>query len=83
MTFSGSASGVSKGSCGVDLMCLPLEATTEIVDSSQWSHHSGVTRCTVAIFDVLSLDAPSEPVSFVIQSQGKSSIHPQQQCQKC
>jgi hypothetical protein len=76
--FSGSASGVAKGSCGVDLVCLPLEATAETVespvDSHQWSHHSGVARCTVAIFDVLSSDAPSELVSFVIQSQGKSSI---------
>ena len=27
-----------------------------------------------AIFDVLSSDAPSEPISFVVQSQGKSSI---------
>jgi hypothetical protein len=27
--FSGLASGVAKGSCGVDLVCLPLEATTE------------------------------------------------------
>jgi hypothetical protein len=44
------------------------------VDSHQWSHHSGVARCTVAIFDVLSSDAPSELVSFVVQSQGKSSI---------
>jgi hypothetical protein len=59
-------------------VCLLLEATTEIVESSvdppQWSHHSGVARCTVAIFNVLSSDAPSELVIFVIQSQGKYSI---------
>jgi hypothetical protein len=29
----GSTSGVSRGSCGVDLVCLPLEATTETVES--------------------------------------------------
>jgi hypothetical protein len=34
--------------------------------------------CTVEIFYVLSSDAPSEPVIFVIQSQGKYSICPQQ-----
>jgi hypothetical protein len=59
-------------------VCLPLQAIAEIVespvDSHKWSHHSGVTRCTVAIFDVLSHDAPSELVGFIIQSQGKSSI---------
>jgi hypothetical protein len=59
-------------------VCLPLEATTETVespvDSPQRSHHSGITRCTVAILDVLSSDAPSELVSFVVQSQGKYSI---------
>jgi hypothetical protein len=59
-------------------VCLPLEATTEIVESSvdshQWSHHSGLIRCTVAIFDVLSFVAPLELVSFVIQFQGKYSI---------
>jgi hypothetical protein len=59
-------------------VCLLLEATTETIESSvdpsQWSHHSGVSRCTVAIFNVLSYDAPSELVIFVIQSQGKSSI---------
>jgi hypothetical protein len=49
-------------------------ATTETVKWKHWSRHSGVARCTVAIFDVLGSDAPSEPVSFVIQSQGKSSI---------
>jgi hypothetical protein len=48
-------------------MCLPLEATTG---------NSGVARCTVAIFNVLSSDAPSESVDFVVQSQGKYSIHP-------
>jgi hypothetical protein len=49
-------------------------ATTETVKWKHWSRHSGVARCTVAIFDVLGSDAPSEPVSFVVQSQGKSSI---------
>jgi hypothetical protein len=62
----------------VDLVCLPLEATVEIVespvDSHRWNHHSRVARCTVAIFDVLSSDAPVELVSFVVQSQGKSLI---------
>jgi hypothetical protein len=48
----------------------------------QWSHLSGFSRCTDAIFDVLSSDAPSEPVIFVVQSQVKSSIRPQQWCQK-
>jgi hypothetical protein len=60
--FYGSASGVAKGSSGVDLVCLPLEATTETMESPvyllQWSHHSGFARCTVAIFEVLSSDAP-------------------------
>jgi hypothetical protein len=46
---------------------------TETVELRQWSCHSGVVRCTTAIFNVLSYDAPSESVSFVIQSQGKSS----------
>jgi hypothetical protein len=59
-------------------MCPPLEATVETVespmDSHQWIDHSGVTKCTVAIFDVLSFDAPSKPVSFIVQFQGKSSI---------
>jgi hypothetical protein len=47
--FYGSASGVAKGSCGVDLMCLPMEAMTETTGSPKWSHHNGVTRCTIAI----------------------------------
>jgi len=76
--FSRSTLGVAKGSYGVDLVCFPLEAIAEIVESPvdlhQWIHQSGVTRCTVAIFDVLSSDAPSELVRFVIQSQGKFSI---------
>jgi hypothetical protein len=46
---SGSASGVTRGSCGWDRVCLPLEATTKTTGSPQWSHHNGVTRCTVAI----------------------------------
>jgi hypothetical protein len=40
-------------------------ATTEIVESTQWSR-----QVQVAIFDVLSSNAPSEPVSFVVLSQG-------------
>jgi hypothetical protein len=59
-------------------VCLPLEAKTETVDSPvdshQWSHHSGFTRCTVAIFYVPSSFVPSELVSFVIQTQGKYLI---------
>jgi hypothetical protein len=31
--FFGSSSGVSRGSCGVDLVCLPLGAKTKIVES--------------------------------------------------
>jgi hypothetical protein len=31
--FFGSASGVARGRCGVDLMCLPLGAITETVES--------------------------------------------------
>jgi hypothetical protein len=59
-------------------MCLPLEATAETVESPvdfpQWSHHSGVASAQLQSLDVLSSDAPSELVSFVIQSQGKYSI---------
>jgi hypothetical protein len=33
MIFSRSTLGVAKGRCGVDLMCLPLGATTETVES--------------------------------------------------
>jgi hypothetical protein len=44
--FSRSVSGVVKGSYGVDLVCLPLEATAKTmelpVDFTQWNHHSGV-----------------------------------------
>jgi len=44
--------GVSKGICGVDIVCVPLEATAETmeshVDFHQWSHHvhSCNLRCT-------------------------------------
>ena len=61
--FSRSSSGVSKGNCGVDLMCLPLEATTETMEFPEWSR-----QVQVAIFNVLSSNAPSEPVSFIVQS---------------
>jgi hypothetical protein len=47
---SGSATGVDRGSCGWDRVCLPLEATTKTAGSLQWSRHNGVARCTVAIF---------------------------------
>jgi hypothetical protein len=46
----GSATGVARGSCGWDRVCLPLEATTKTAGSLQWSRHNGVARCTVAIF---------------------------------
>ena len=49
-------------------MCLHLEATNEIVDSSQWSRQVHSRN-----LDVLGSDALSKLVSFVIQSQGKSS----------
>jgi hypothetical protein len=49
-TASKSSSGVAKGKCGFDLVCLPLEATTDRTGSPQWSRHGGVARCTVAIF---------------------------------
>ena len=49
ISFFGSTSSVSKGSFGVDYVCLPLEAITEIVDLPQWSHHNGVSRCIVEI----------------------------------
>jgi hypothetical protein len=51
-------------------VCLPLEATAEtidlLVDSNQWSHHSGVSMCTVAIFYVLSFGAQLQyqPLDF-------------------
>jgi hypothetical protein len=48
--FSGSASGVARGSCGVDLVCLPFGATTETVESPGAS-------CNL---QVLISDAPSE-----------------------
>jgi hypothetical protein len=58
-------------------VCFLLEATAKIMESSiyppQWSH-SGVTKCTVEIFNVLSSDAPLELVILFVQSQGKSSI---------
>jgi hypothetical protein len=41
---------VARGSCGLDRVCLPPEATTNSTGSPQWSRHSGVARCTVAIF---------------------------------
>jgi hypothetical protein len=46
----GSASGVARGSCGWDRVCLPLKATIKMAGSPQWSRHNGVARCTVAIF---------------------------------
>jgi hypothetical protein len=49
-TASKSSSGVAKGKCGLDLVCLPLEATVDRTGSPQRSRHSGVARCTVAIF---------------------------------
>jgi len=46
--FSGSALGVARGSCGVDLVCLPLEAITETMESPQWicQVHSCNLWCT-------------------------------------
>jgi hypothetical protein len=64
-------------------MFLPLEAIAKTMELSQWIQHSGFARCTVAIFDVLSPDAPSEPVSFVVQSHGKYSIRPRKRRHKC
>jgi hypothetical protein len=58
-------------------VCLPLEAIDKTMELSQWIQHSGFTRCIVAIFDVLSPDASSELVRFVVQSHGKYSIRPQ------
>jgi hypothetical protein len=49
-TASKSTSGVAKGRCGLDLVCLPLEATANRTGSPQRSHHSGVARCIVAFF---------------------------------
>jgi hypothetical protein len=49
-TASESAPGVAKGKCGLDLVCLPLEATVDRTGSPQRSRHNGVARCTVAIF---------------------------------
>ena len=59
-TASKFASGVAKGKCGLDLVCLPLEATIDRIGSPQWSRHSGVTRCTVGNLQVLISYAPSE-----------------------
>jgi hypothetical protein len=39
----------------------------------QWSRHSGVARCTVAILIILISDAPSESVDRCRSAQGKSS----------
>jgi hypothetical protein len=49
-TTSGSVSGVARGNCGWDHMCLPLKATINIEGSPQWSHHNGFARCIVEIF---------------------------------
>jgi hypothetical protein len=57
MSASGSHNWNSGVACGFTSM-----------ESPQWSHQ--VHSCNL---DVLGSDAPSEPVSFVIQSQGKYS----------
>jgi hypothetical protein len=49
-TTSRSVSGVARGSCGWDRVCLPLKATIDTTGSPQWSRHNGVTRCIVEIF---------------------------------
>jgi hypothetical protein len=59
-TTSGSVSGVARGNCGCDRVCLPLKATIKTAGSLQWSRHNGVARCTVAILKALISDAPSE-----------------------
>jgi hypothetical protein len=48
-------------------------ATTETVKWKQWSRHSGVARCTVAILIILISDAPSESVNRCRSAQGKYS----------
>jgi hypothetical protein len=61
-TTFGSVTGVARGSCGCDRVCLPLEATIKTTGSLQWSRHNGVAKRTVAISIVLISDAPSESV---------------------
>jgi hypothetical protein len=59
-TASKSSSGVARGNCGLDLVCLPLEATTDRTgsspaESSQWSRQVHSSNLQVLISD-----APSE-----------------------
>jgi hypothetical protein len=70
-TTSGSVTGVARGSCGCDRVCLPLEATIKAAGSLQWSRHNGVARCTVAISVVLISDAPSESANRCRSIPGK------------
>jgi hypothetical protein len=72
-TTSGLVTGVARGSCGCDHVCLPLEATIKTAGSLQWSCHNGVTRCTVAISIVLISDAPSESSNHCRSILGKIS----------
>jgi hypothetical protein len=69
-TFS-SVTGVARGSCGCDRVCLPLEATIKTAGSFQWSRHNGVARCTTTISIVLISDAPSESANRCRSIPGK------------
>jgi hypothetical protein len=70
-TTSGLVTGVARGSCGCDRVCLPLEATIKIAVSLPWSRHNGVAKCTVAILIVLISDAPSESANHCHSILGK------------
>jgi hypothetical protein len=50
---------------------VPTVATAETVKWKQWSRHSGVARCTVAILIILISDAPSESVNHCRSIPGK------------
>jgi hypothetical protein len=53
-------------------MCLPMEATTEIVESNQWSRLNGIAKCRLQSSMVLMSDAPSESEFIFHSILGKS-----------
>jgi hypothetical protein len=57
-TTSGLVSGVARGSCGWDHVCLPLKATIDRAGSPLRIRHNGVARCTTTILIILISDAP-------------------------
>jgi hypothetical protein len=68
-TTSGLVSGVARGSCGWDHVCLPLKATIDRAGSPLRSRHNGVARCTTTILIILISDAPPESANHCHSAQ--------------